>query len=645
MKVGVRNALIALLTVFAAFSMLTPLAHAQFNWASLGSIGAPATAISSVDYNSDGIPDTAVITTSVTIKSYGIGVYQTSINDASDIAAVDINSDGKLEGIIVAGGDIVALSPSGEIWRLENTRGYSAVTVDINNDGKLNEVIIGGSGKVFAVNAADGEILWNYTQEGTNFKHLAAGDDYVFAGSVPDKILFTITYSGNLQATQIIPDAIGALAAIDLEGAGVLNGVVSVSLDGYIQGFDSGLNEKWFIDRSHDGSVTIHMYTVDKNSNGKLDHVVFNLGGHKVYWVNANGLTVGQANPASASSIAPIDYDGDGILDDLIVGKESETAGKVHALNANGQELAVFNQTGANMITAIDYDSDGLVNDAIIVDKTFNVYWLGPLFTDTTTSAPPQTTPPPTTAPPTTAPPTTAPPTTAPPTTAPPVQELTIDLGKDITVSEGTEVVIEASISPSPTEDATYLWTEGDQILGRERTLKRVLPVGTHEIQIEVHDRGLRSTASIRVTVNPAKPQVLTVDAGPDITTVEGAIITLTANATPSKPGGSIISYQWTEDSKILGNTPSIAINLPTGDYQITVTVIDDTGATASDSVTVTVLPTTEGLIPSLGMENLGQYSDILKLIVAAGVGIFLLIYIREKILDFLWERRRDYME
>ncbi len=77
-----------------------------------------------------------------------------------------------------------------------------------------------------------------------------------------------------------------------------------------------------------------------------------------------------------------------------------------------------------------------------------------------------------------------------------------------------------------------------------------------------------------------------TADAGADITINVGETAFFDASGS-SDPDGSIVSYDW--DNGLTGVTPSLVYG-EEGTFVVELTVMDDDGATASDSVTVTVL-------------------------------------------------------
>ena len=98
-------------------------------------------------------------------------------------------------------------------------------------------------------------------------------------------------------------------------------------------------------------------------------------------------------------------------------------------------------------------------------------------------------------------------------------------------------------------------------------------------------------TEAIEVPKDTIKP---TASAGPDQTVNENTKVTLDGSA--SKDNIGVVSYSWTFKDEInqnlTGKTPSYTFNTP-GVYNITLTVKDEAGNTATDKVSVTVLDIT----------------------------------------------------
>jgi hypothetical protein len=65
--------------------------------------------------------------------------------------------------------------------------------------------------------------------------------------------------------------------------------------------------------------------------------------------------------------------------------------------------------------------------------------------------------------------------------------------------------------------------------------------------------------------------------------------------ADASDPDLHALSYEWTNDAgEVVASSPSFPLRLPTGTHRLTVTVRDDRGGVASDSLLVTIRPTPE---------------------------------------------------
>jgi ribosomal protein L14 len=126
------------------------------------------------------------------------------------------------------------------------------------------------------------------------------------------------------------------------------------------------------------------------------------------------------------------------------------------------------------------------------------------------------------------------------------------------------------------------------------------LVAGVYTFQLTVTDNsGATAIASVKITVNSAVgpgPQPPVANAGANITiTLPTNSVTIDGSGS-SAPSGNIVSYVWSEKSgpsqislsNIAQNTLN---NLQAGVYIFYLTVTDNNGATASDSVIVTVNP------------------------------------------------------
>ena len=115
--------------------------------------------------------------------------------------------------------------------------------------------------------------------------------------------------------------------------------------------------------------------------------------------------------------------------------------------------------------------------------------------------------------------------------------------------------------------------------------------MGNYTYTLIVSDnKGAKGTDSVIIHVNKKiiankKP---TANAGGDQTITAGESITLIGKGTDTD--GSIRTYQWTQDSKVVSKSATLKLNnLSTGDYTYTLTVTDNKGSQDSDKVMVHV--------------------------------------------------------
>jgi hypothetical protein len=121
----------------------------------------------------------------------------------------------------------------------------------------------------------------------------------------------------------------------------------------------------------------------------------------------------------------------------------------------------------------------------------------------------------------------------------------------------------------------------------------------------------------IKVNKKETPNQSPSVDAGSDRTITVGEDIALRASA--NDPDGRIVSYEWKEGSIVKGSSASLRVqNLSEGVHVFTVTVTDDKGATASDTVVVEVKPLPNHT-PTAVSRHVSIYTNESKMIVLKG--------------------------
>jgi len=112
---------------------------------------------------------------------------------------------------------------------------------------------------------------------------------------------------------------------------------------------------------------------------------------------------------------------------------------------------------------------------------------------------------------------------------------------------------------------------------------------GTYVIHYNVEDNAGNSADEVMrtVIVKEVENQAPAADAGEDKTTIVGTSVTL--NGDGSDNDGEIVSYKWMEGDSELGKEATLVYTPTTvGDHTLTLTVTDDDGAAATDTVIVT---------------------------------------------------------
>ncbi len=141
-----------------------------------------------------------------------------------------------------------------------------------------------------------------------------------------------------------------------------------------------------------------------------------------------------------------------------------------------------------------------------------------------------------------------------------------------------------------------YVWSsslDGTLSSGSDHFSTSSLSVGDHTITFTVYDDDGQS-ASDTITISvvpPLAPTASIISPVDEADYRENASIHFEGFG--SDADGSIVSYQWTSDvDGVIGDSPVFdSSNLSIGYHTITLTVVDDSGLTASDSVRIAVKP------------------------------------------------------
>ncbi|MFZ2873287.1 MAG: PKD domain-containing protein [Phycisphaerales bacterium] len=170
-----------------------------------------------------------------------------------------------------------------------------------------------------------------------------------------------------------------------------------------------------------------------------------------------------------------------------------------------------------------------------------------------------------------------------------------------------------------------YLWREGATTIasGPSPTPIVNLAWGAHTITLTVTDNlGASHADTVLVTVN----RLPVANAGSDITVTDldssGAEIVPVSAAASSDPDGVITTYTWTLGPTTLASGPSPIANLslPVGDHTVTLTVTDNLGGSASDTLLISVLPPA-GCDPDVNQDGNVDQDDVTYLINVVGGG------------------------
>lgn len=175
------------------------------------------------------------------------------------------------------------------------------------------------------------------------------------------------------------------------------------------------------------------------------------------------------------------------------------------------------------------------------------------------------------------------------------------------------------------TNVASVVWKDENGVVLSEAFsfTKRFTDAGTYHITALIEFKnGARKEQDLTIYVNRLQPeraanQAPSVNAGADRTVYSGEDVVLEATASDSD--GSVVAYRWEYDSTVVGVTKTLTLHqLPEGTYLYRVTVTDDQGATASDTVTVQVLPP-KNTPPVAKPKRLTIYGGESKMVVLEG--------------------------
>ncbi len=414
---------------------------------------------------------------------------------ASHLDAIDFQSDGKLDDVVIATKNKVTIrigtvgdnneelawnkSMSGEI--------YSIGTVDIDNDGNRDELLVGTQDKIYIYNPGRDELLYEIEVDKPPYSlaafNLTSGDekDLILGTETADGgLVYAIDLNGKKYWSHETAGRVVSIKNADFDSDGNLDELLvkyQVDLTYDIVALETDGKELWSFINVMDASPA------DFNTDGKLDYTLAASSSY-IYALDSSGKTIKELDisdfesnniPTYLVKIAGLPIDRDKVFNDLAV------VGHVKA--HGGKYIYAFRDFAIEVSLKIDSDGDGLTDEqekALGTDP-YNPDTDGDGLIDSVDPNP-----------------------LVPEANIPPIA----DAGMDQTVKEGEIVFLSANASTDPDGNITsYLWTERDVILSREVTFSMNFSTGVHGIKLTVtDDDGETASDLVVVTVEHVGP-------------------------------------------------------------------------------------------------------------------------------------------
>ena len=175
-----------------------------------------------------------------------------------------------------------------------------------------------------------------------------------------------------------------------------------------------------------------------------------------------------------------------------------------------------------------------------------------------------------------------------------PVNDAPVATSKSLSVDEDNSLSVTLGGSDSDGDTLTYSVMQNPS----NGTLSGTAPNLTYTPSLNFHgtdyftyviNDGIidSAEANVTITVNSLNDAPVA-NAGTDITVTDGTPVNLSGYLSDDLDG-NITSYSWKEGTTLLSSSRDFSYTFPTGNHTITLTVTDNDGATASDTVQVTV--------------------------------------------------------
>jgi len=365
-----RKKILIVIAVLLSFSIVYASDSVEEKWKT--TISGDVIAGEAIDFDHDGMPDGGYFAT--TFKLYALsseGVkWSMPVTSLSDIAKADLDGDGYKDEVVVAGDNVYAYDENQNIlWNFSIQGDAYSITIGNLDDDKADEVIIGGWNKVYAIND-DGILLWDYEVSGSVKNVVVSNNTVYIAVGIS---LIALDFNGNRKWSELAENNIVGLGLVDINGDGIAEGVAYGDSGGNVTAFNENEEAKWSIQKYYEsGEIKIIPY--DQDTDGKEDETLVKL--YNLYAID-NGNQIWSIS--ARNTFAKVDFDGDGILDDIVTASDKNTYfynanGVIQKIKINDKEYDKYNETGANVMVAFDLDGDGKRDDIILAsnkDYTF----------------------------------------------------------------------------------------------------------------------------------------------------------------------------------------------------------------------------------------------------------------------------------
>ena len=501
------------------------------------------------------------------------------------LAVADFDSDGKYDGVAAIdsrGGRVMAFSFSGlgQIWTvskpniIEGTSKGAIIAADLDGDGKSSDIIAGARG-IFAINA--GTVIWNFTTSDSIYSFALVDlnqdgkADEIVAGGHGN--VYAVDSTGALLWKFSDPSApVEAISGIDFDKNGVPESVLLGSAKSLFV-LDSDGNRLW----SRIASDNVYsVISADFDNDGYRTDIVYGAGDGNVTALNSEGTGLwdyrAYVTPGEKIKLHAADLSSTGIFDKIVVNADS-----VHALNSVGTR-AWSNTFIGDTAVLVDFNGDGN-REGVVIGTSNNIYGISPLGQE--------------------------------------VGYYLLDNGQKQKTYNMTGAAV---LSPADLDGDGYL----DDIFGVTGGAYFALAHTTDAPAPVVTTTPPPATTTAPITTTPPVPGEVTVNLGDDRTVVEGTVVTLTAEATPSLSTGKITSYVFTEGTELLNlgeiNKKTLGKIFEVGEHTIKVVVTDDTGATSSDTIKVTV--TSQSIIPAQTPVPAEQTNPLVMVLLGVAIGV-----------------------